>query len=196
MKGKKMPNFVPTILEKTHDGERAFDIFSRLLRDRIVMLDGEVGEHSSSLIVSQLLYLNSENSTLPITLYINSPGGSVYHGLSITNTMSFIDAPVHTIVNGIAASMGAYILSCGEKGHRKAMPDATVMIHQVLSGYKGQATDIDIHAKETNRLKTLLTDNLAKNCDKTYTEVYEACERDNYMDAITARSFGLVDSIL
>lgn len=189
---------VPMVVERTSNGERAMDIFSRLLKDRTVMLNGAVDENNMNLLVAQLLYLESENNESPITMIINSPGGSVYHGLSLADTMNFIKCPVHTIVSGMAMSMGAYLLSMGEKGHRSALPSSTVMIHQVMSGVSGgtQETDIQIHAKETNRLKTILTQNLADNCGKTFEETWDACERDKYMDAQASLDFGIIDKII
>lgn len=189
-----MANTIPVVIEKTSGGDRAYDIYSRILEDRIVMLEGEVNTHLASLIVSQLLYLDSVNTT-PITLYINSPGGVIYDGLSIVDTMNKIDSPVHTVVNGLAASMGAFILSHGAKGFRTAMPNATIMVHQPLGGTRGQVTDMEISLRESMRLKELLTTQLAENCDKTYDVMLEACERDNYMSSKDALDFGIVDKI-
>ena len=186
------------VIERTSAGERAMDIYSRLLQDRVVMLNGGVSDDSVNPIIAQLLYLESVDSSTPITLMINSPGGSVYSGLALADTMNYIKCPIHTIVNGMAASMGAYLLSCGEKGHRAALPNSTVMVHQVMSGIPGgtQATDIGIHYKETDRLKQTLTKTLADNCGMSYEEMYEACERDKYMSASDALKFGIIDKII
>lgn len=189
---------IPMVIERTSAGERAMDIYSRLLQDRVVMLNGGVSDDSVNPIIAQLLYLESVDSSTPITLMINSPGGSVYSGLALADTMNYIKCPIHTIVNGMAASMGAYLLSCGEKGHRAALPNSTVMVHQVMSGIPGgtQATDIGIHYKETDRLKQTLTKTLADNCGMSYEEMYEACERDKYMSASDALKFGIIDKII
>lgn len=188
-----MANNIPMVVERTHQGERAYDIYSRLLEDRNVLLEGKVDTHSASLIVAQLLYLDSVNHS-PITLYINSPGGVIYDGLSIANMMAKVKSPVHTIANGLAASMGSYLLALGDV--RQAMPDATIMVHQPLGGAQGQVTDMMISINESMRLKKLLTGNLAKACKQSYEDMEKACERDNFMSAEDALKFGIIDSIL
>lgn len=189
---------VPMVVERSSNGERVMDIYSRLLKDRTVILNGQVDSNTMNVLVAQLLYLESEDKQSPITMIINSPGGGVYDGLSLADTMNHIKCPVHTIVSGMAMSMGAYLLANGEKGYRMALPSSTVMIHQVMSGISGgtQATDIDIHARETNRLKTYLTKNLAKYCNKDFQEMWDACERNKYMDAQESLEFGIVDKII
>lgn len=189
---------IPMVIERSASGERAMDIYSRLLQDRIIMLNEGVSDHTVSPLIAQLLYLESVDSTTPITMMINSPGGSVYSGLALADTMRYIKCPVHTIVNGMAASMGAFLLSCGTKGHRAALPNSTVMVHQVMSGIPGgtQATDIGIQYRQTDRLKTLLTKTLAENCGMSYDDMYAACERDYYMSAEEALKFGIIDKII
>ena len=187
-------NLVPMVITNEGKQERAMDIYSCLLKERIIMLQGDVDKTMASLITSQLLFLESQGDA-PISLYINSNGGSVYDGLNIHSVMRYIKPPVHTICCGMAASMGAFLLSAGDK--RYALPDSTIMIHQVLSstGTK-QATDIEIHMRETMRLKEKLTKYLAEYCKKSYQEVYDACERDNYMSAEMALEFNLIDEII
>lgn len=195
-----MSNLVPIVVEKTPNGERSYDIYSRLLRDRIIMFTGEVSESSCNLAIAQLLFLRAEDDSSDINLYIQSPGGSVYAGLSLASTIDLINkspskGKVNTIGMGMCASMGAFLLSCGHK--RTAIPNTTIMIHQVLTGVAPhtQATDIQIQNDETQRLKKLLTQRLAENCGKTYDELYEACERDNYMSETEAKDFGLINDI-
>lgn len=187
---------VPTVIETEGRGERAYDIYSRLLKDRIVMLTGEVNDQSASIIISQLLFLESANPSQDIFLYINSPGGSVSAGLGIYDTMNYIKPDVSTICCGLAASMGAFLLSGGAKGKRLCLPNAEVMIHQPLGGTQGQASDIIIAADHIQRTKTKLTQIIADNCGKDYKTVEEACNRDNWLSAEEALDFGLIDSIV
>ena len=193
-----MPNLVPVVIEKEQRGERSYDIYSRLLKDRIIMLDTDVNQTSASLIVSQMLFLESQNPDKPINFYINSPGGSVTAGMSIYDTMNFIKSPVHTIVMGIAASMGSFLASAGTKGKRFILPHARHMIHQPLGGAQGQASDIEIRAKEIVRIKKELTDIYVKHnsVGKTYEEFETAMDRDNFMSSQEALEFGLVDEII
>lgn len=188
-----MSMFLPYVHGK---GEGATDIISRLLEDRIVILNGEVNEMSAQLVVTQLLYLDAMDKQKPIHFYINSCGGSVTDGLAIVDIMNLISAPVYTVVMGQACSMGAFILSCGEKGHRYALPNAEVMIHQVLAGCGGQATDIAITTNWILKTKEKLTKILAENCGKTYEEVYKDCERDHWLSSEDALEYGIIDKIL
>ena len=187
---------IPTVIEKTGRGERAYDIYSRLLKDRIIMLSGEIEDHMASLIVSQLLFLEAEDPEKDIYLYINSPGGVVTAGMSIYDTMNYIKPDVVTICMGQAASMGAFLLSSGEKGKRFALPHARIMIHQPLGGAQGQATDIEIHAKEILRMKKELNEILAKNTGQTIRKITADTERDNFMSAKEAVEYGLIDKVL
>ena len=191
-------NLVPNVIKKTSNGERAYDIFSRLLEDRIIMLDGQVTDESACLIVSQLLYLESLDDTQDITLYINSPGGSVTAGFAIYDTMNYIKPDVCTIATGLAASMGSFLLSSGAKGKRFALPNTEIMIHQPLisGGIGGQQTDIQIRADNIMKTRERLERILAKNCSKSYEELHQACERDNFMYSDKALEFGLIDEIL
>ena len=187
---------VPTVIEQTNKGERAFDIYSRLLKDRIIFLGEEVNEVSANLVVAQLLFLEAEDPDKDIYLYINSPGGSVVDGLAIYDTMNYIKPDVCTICMGMAASMGAFLLSSGAKGKRFALPNSEVMIHQVLGGAKGQATDIEIHTRNILRTKERLNRILAKNTGKDYETVVNDTERDNFMTAQEAKEYGLVDEVI
>ena len=191
-----MPNLVPIVLEQTSKGERSYDIYSRLLRDRIIMLDGEVTQHTASLVVAQMLFLESEDPKKPINLYINSPGGSVTAGMSIYDTMQFIQCPVHTIVMGQAASMGSLLATAGEKGHRYILPNARHMIHQPLGGASGQATDVEIQARELLRWKTVLTDIYSKHTGLDAEALKADMERDNFMTAEQAVAYGLADKLI
>jgi ATP-dependent Clp protease protease subunit len=191
-----MPNLVPIVLEQTSKGERSYDIYSRLLRDRIIMLDGEVTQHSASLVVAQMLFLESEDPKKPINLYINSPGGSVTAGMSIYDTMQFIQCPVHTIVMGQAASMGSLLATAGEKGHRYILPNARHMIHQPLGGASGQATDVEIQARELLRWKTVLTDIYSKHTGLDAEALKADMERDNFMTAEQSVAYGLADKLI
>ena len=193
-----MPNFVPTVLEKTSNGERAYDIYSRLLRDRIVMLDTEVNEHSASLLVAQLLFLESENPDADILFYINSPGGSVTAGMAVYDTMQFIKPDVSTIVMGQACSMGSLLSTAGAPGKRLMLPHARHMIHQPSGGARGQATDIQIQAQEILKMKRYLTEIYVKHnsVGKTFDEFAADMERDFFMSAEEALAYGLVDEII
>lgn len=187
---------IPTVIEKTINGERAYDIYSRLLNDRIIFLGGQIDDHTANLIIAQLLYLDHADSKKDIQLYINSPGGSVTAGLAIVDTMNFIKSDVSTICVGIAASMGAVLLSAGTKGKRFTLPNAEVMIHQVMGGMEGQASDIAISAKHILRTKETLNKILAKNTGQTVATIEKDSDRDNYMTADEAKKYGLVDEII
>ena len=189
---------VPTVIEQSGRGERAFDIYSRLLKERIVFLVGPVDDQSANLVVAQLLFLESENPDKDIFFYINSPGGSVSAGMSIYDTMNFIKPNVSTLCLGQAASMGAFLLSAGEKGKRFALPNSRIMIHQPLisGGLSGQASDIEIHAKELLKLKEKLNRLLAKHCGRDLANLERDTDRDNYMSAEEAKEYGLVDQVL
>ena len=187
---------VPTVIEKSDRGERAYDIYSRLLNDRIIFLADEVNDVTASLVVAQLLFLEQQDPDKDISLYINSPGGSVTAGMAIYDTMNFIKCDVSTICIGMAASMGAFLLSSGTKGKRIALPNSTIMIHQPLGGARGQATDIEIHAQQILRIKDNLTRILAENCGKPQDVVRADCERDNFMTAEQAREYGLIDKVI
>ena len=191
-----MPNLVPVVLEHTYKGERSYDLYSRLLKDRIVMLDGEVSQATASLVCGQLLYLESDNPDKAISLYINSPGGSVTAGMAIYDTMQFIKPMVHTIVMGQAASMGSLLASAGEPGHRYILPNARHMIHQPLGGASGQATDVEIQARELLRWKQVLTDIYVTHTGRTYDRLKADMERDNFMTASESVAYGLADKIL
>ena len=187
---------VPTVIEQTNRGERAYDIFSRLLNDRIIVLSDEVNDATASLVVAQLLFLESQDPDKDISLYINSPGGSVSAGMAIYDTMQYIKCDVSTICMGMAASMGAFLLSSGAKGKRFALPNSLVMIHQPLGGAKGQATDIEIVAKQILKTKENLNRILAENTGRSIEEIYRDTERDNYMSAQEALEYGLVDKVI
>ena len=191
-----MPNLVPIVLEKTAQGERSYDIYSRLLKDRIIMLDTDVSEHSASLIVAQMLYLESEDPDSDILFYINSPGGSVTAGMSIYDTMQFIKCDVSTIVTGQAASMGSLLAASGTAGKRKILPHSRHMIHQPLGGASGQASDVEIQAKELLRWKTVLTDVYSRHTGKGVETLQSDMERDNFMGAQESIDYGLADEIL
>lgn len=191
-----MPNLVPIVIEHTSKGERSYDIYSRLLRDRVIMLDTEVTSHAASLVVAQMLFLESENPDKPINFYINSPGGSVTAGMSIYDTMQFIKCPIHTIVLGQAASMGSLLATAGEKGHRYILPNARHMIHQPLGGASGQATDVEIQARELLRWKMVLTNIYVTHTGKLYSELERDMERDNFMTAQEAVEYGLADELI
>ena len=189
-------SLVPYVVEQTSRGERSYDIFSRLLNDRIIMLSEEVNDTTASLIVAQMLYLESQDPDKDIQFYINSPGGSVTAGMAIYDTMQYIKCDVSTICVGLAASMGAFLLSSGAKGKRIALPNAEIMIHQPLGGFQGQATDIEIHAQQILRIKSNLTRIMAENCGKDVDVVRADCERDNFMSAEEAREYGLIDKVI
>jgi ATP-dependent Clp protease protease subunit len=189
-------NLVPMVVEQTARGERAYDIYSRLLKDRLVFVVGPVEDHMANLIVAQLLFLESENADKDIHLYINSPGGIVTAGLSIYDTMQFINCDVSTICVGQAASMGALLLAGGTKGKRFALPHSRVMVHQPSAGYQGQATDISIHAKETLELKARLNEIMAKHTGQPVDVIERDLERDNFKSAADAREYGIIDHVL
>ena len=192
----KIMGYVPTVIEASSRGERSFDIFSRLLRERIIFLGSEIDDDVANSVVAQLLLLDSENSEKDIMLYINSPGGVITAGLAIYDTMNLIKSDVSTICLGEAASMGAFLLSAGTKGKRMALPGARIMIHQPLGGAKGQATDIEIEAKEILRMKTMLNGILAENCSQPIEKIKEDTERDHYMSAQEACDYGLIDKVV
>ena len=187
---------VPTVIEQSGRGERAFDIYSRLLKERIIFLVGPVNDQTANLVVAQLLFLESENPDKDIFLYINSPGGSVSAGMSIYDTMNFIKPDVSTLCLGQAASMGAFLLSAGAEGKRFALPNSRVMIHQPLISGGGQASDIEIHAKELLKLKVKLNQLLAEHCGRTLDELERDTDRDNFMSAEEAQAYGLIDQVL
>src|SRR5210317_528584 len=189
-------NLVPMVVEQTARGERAYDIYSRLLKDRLVFIVGPVEDHMANLVVAQLLYLESENANKDIHLYINSPGGVVSAGLSIYDTMQFINCDVSTICVGQAASMGALLLAGGAKGKRFALPHSRVMVHQPSAGYQGQVTDIHIHAQEVLELKRRLNQIMAKHTGQSIETIERDLERDNFMSAEAAVKYGLVDTVL
>ncbi len=189
-------NLVPYVIEQTSRGERSYDIFSRLLGERIVMLTGEVNDASASIVVAQLLYLESQDPTKDISLYINSPGGSVTAGMSIYDTMQYIKCDVSTICMGMAASMGAFLLSSGTKGKRYALPNADIMIHQPLGGFQGQASDIMIHANYIDRIKGRLNGILSANTGQPIEVIEKDTDRDNFMSAQEACEYGLIDKVM
>lgn len=186
---------VPIVIEQTAKGERSFDIYSRLLKERIIFLTGQVEDHMANLIVAQLLFLESENPEKDIYIYINSPGGSVTAGLSIYDTMRYIKPDIATVCVGQAASMGAFLLSGGTKGKRYCLPNARVMIHQPLGGFQGQATDFEIHAREILSIKEKLNRLMAEHSGKSYEQVCKDTERDNFLSAQQALEYGLIDAI-
>lgn len=192
----KIISYVPTVIEASSRGEKSFDIFSRLLRERIIFLGDEIDDEMSNSIVAQLLLLDSENPEKDIMLYINSPGGVITAGMAIFDTMKLIKADVSTICLGEAASMGAFLLSAGTKGKRMALPSARIMIHQPLGGAQGQATDIEIEAKEIVRMKTMLNGLLAEHTGQTIEKIKEDTERDYYMSAQQALEYGLIDKVV
>ncbi|WP_276605964.1 ATP-dependent Clp endopeptidase proteolytic subunit ClpP [Natronospirillum operosum] len=187
---------VPIVIEQTSRGERSFDIYSRLLKERVIFLTGQVEDHMANLIVAQMLFLESENPDKDIHLYINSPGGAVTAGMSIYDTMQFIKPDVSTMCIGQAASMGAFLLAAGAKGKRYVLPHSRVMIHQPLGGYQGQASDIEIHAKEILKIKRTLNERLAEHTGRDLEDIERDTDRDNFMDAETAKDYGLVDAVL
>ena len=187
---------VPMVVEQSARGERSFDIYSRLLRDRVIFLNGEVNDAVSALVCAQLLFLEAENPDKPIHLYINSPGGVITSGLAMYDTMQFIKSPVHTLCMGTARSMGSFLLMAGEPGHRMAMPNASLHVHQPLGGVQGQASDIRIHADEMLRTKDRVTRLYAQHCGRSYQEVERDLDRDRFMTAKEAREWGLIDKVL
>ena len=189
-------SLVPYVVEQTSRGERSYDIFSRLLNDRIIMLSEEVNDTTASLVVAQLLYLEAQDPDKDIQFYINSPGGSVTAGMAIYDTMQYIKCDVSTICIGMAASMGAFLLSSGAKGKRLALPNAEIMIHQPSAGTQGQITDMAIHLKRLEIIKERMNKILSENTGRPFDEVAAACERDNFMSAEEAMAFGLVDKVI
>lgn len=186
---------IPMVIDRTDNGERSFDIFSRLLEDRVVFLSGEITDDVANLVVAQLIYLESKDPTKDIALYINSPGGSVTAGLAIYDTMKYIRCDVSTICIGMAASMGAFLLSSGTKGKRFALPNSEIMIHQVLGGSQGQASDVEIHTRQLLKMKKKLNTILAENVGKKVSEVEKDTDRDNYLSAEEAKTYGIVDEV-
>jgi ATP-dependent Clp protease protease subunit len=196
LKGDITMSLVPYVVEQTSRGERSYDIFSRLLNDRIIFLSEEVNDTTASLVVAQLLYLEAQDPDKDIQFYINSPGGSVTAGMAIYDTMQYIKCDVATICVGMAASMGAFLLSAGTKGKRMALPNAEIMIHQPSAGTQGQITDMAIHLKRLETIKARMNRILAENTGKSVEEVTAACERDNFMSSEEAKAFGLIDRVL
>ena len=191
-----MAGLVPIVVEQSSRGERSYDIYSRLLKERVIFMVGQVEDHMANLIVAQMLFLESENPDKDVHLYINSPGGSVTAGMAIYDTMQFIKPDVSTLCIGQAASMGAFLLAGGANGKRFALPNSRMMIHQPLGGYSGQASDIDIHAKEILKLREKLNSKLAQHSGKTIKQVAKDTDRDRFMDAAEAKSYGLIDDVL
>ncbi|MDR0461823.1 MAG: ATP-dependent Clp endopeptidase proteolytic subunit ClpP [Christensenellaceae bacterium] len=186
---------IPIVIDQTGNGERSYDIYSRLLEDRVVFLNGEVNSQSANVVIAQLIFLEAKDPTKDISLYINSPGGSVTDGLAIYDTMQYIKCDVSTICVGMAASMGAFLLSSGAKGKRYALPNSEIMIHQPLGGAQGQATDIQIQAEHILKLKKKLTKILSENAGQQLDKVAADCERDYYMTAAEAKDYGLIDKV-
>ncbi len=191
----EMNNLVPVVVEQSARGERSFDIYSRLLRERIIFLVGEVNDQTANVIVAQLMFLEAEDPDKDISFYINSPGGSVTAGMSIYDTMNFIKCDVSTICIGQACSMGSFLLSAGTKGKRYALPNSRVMIHQPLGGFRGQASDIEIHAKNILFMKRQLNEMLAKHSGRTIEEIERDTDRDNFMTSQEALDYGLIDQV-
>lgn len=187
---------IPTVIEQTNRGERAYDIYSRLLKDRIIMLGSAIDDNVANSIVAQLLFLEAEDSTKDISIYINSPGGSITAGMAIFDTMNFIKADVSTIATGMAASMGAFLLAAGEKGKRYALPNSEVMIHQPLGGTQGQATDIQIHANRIIEMREKINEILAERTGQPIEVIAKDTDRDNFMSAQAAADYGLIDKVL
>ena len=193
---RDMMQLVPMVVEQSARGERSFDIYSRLLRERIVFLNGEVEDGIAGLVCAQLLFLEAENPKKPIAMYINSPGGVVTSGLAIYDTMQFIRSPVATLCMGTARSMGSFLLMAGEPGHRAALPNASIHVHQPLGGFQGQASDILIHAEETRQTKHRITSLYARHCGRSYEEVEKTLDRDHFMTAEEAVKWGIVDAVI
>ena len=193
---EQMNNLIPMVVEQSSRGERAYDIYSRLLKERIIFLVGPVNDHASTLITAQFLFLESENPKKEISFYINSPGGLVTAGLGIYDTMQYIKPPVSTLCIGQASSMGSFLLAAGEKGKRFSLPNSRIMVHQPSAGFQGQATDIEIHAKEILDLKKRLNKIYSKHTKKSEDEIKKALERDNFMTPTEAKDFGLIDEVV
>ena len=191
-----MNNLIPMVAEQSSRGERSYDIYSRLLKERIIFLIGSVNDQTSTLITAQLLFLESENPKKEISFYINSPGGLVTAGFGIYDTMQYIKPPVSTLCIGQASSMGSFLLAAGEKGKRFSLPNSRIMVHQPSAGYQGQVTDIEIHANEVLSLKERLNKIYAKHTKKTEAEIKKALERDNFMNPAEAKDFGLIDEVV
>lgn len=188
-------SLIPMVVDQTEHGERSFDIYSRLLEDRVVFISGEITNEMANTVIAQLIYLESKSATKDIALYINSPGGSVSAGFAIFDTIRYIKCDVSTICIGLAASMGAFLLASGAKGKRFALPNSEIMIHQVLGGASGQATDVEIHTKHLLMLKERLNRLLAENVGKSYESVKADTERDNFMTAVEAKDYGIIDEV-
>ena len=193
---EKMNNLIPMAVEQTGRGERAYDIYSRLLKERIIFLVGQINDNVASLVTAQLLFLESENPKKDISFYINSPGGLVTAGLGIYDTMQYIKSPITTLCIGQASSMGSFLLAAGEKGHRLSLPNSRIMVHQPSAGFQGQATDIEIHAKEIISLKKRLNEIYAKHTGRSIEEIKDALERDKFMTPDEAKDFGLIDKVV
>ena len=193
---ENMNNLIPMVVEQSNRGERAYDIYSRLLKERIIFLVGPVNDHVASLVTAQLLYLESENPKKEIYFYINSPGGLVTSGLGVYDTMKYIKPAVSTLCIGQASSMGSFLLSAGEKGKRYSLPNSRIMVHQPSAGFQGQATDIEIHANEILSLKKRLNEIYAKNTSRSSEEINKALERDKFMSPNEAKDFGLIDQVV
>ena len=193
---EKMNSLIPMVVEQTSKGERAYDIYSRLLKERIVFLVGPVNDAVASLVTAQLLFLESENPNKEINFYINSPGGLVTAGLGIYDTMQYINSPVSTLCIGQASSMGSFLLAAGEKGKRFSLPNSRIMVHQPSAGFQGQATDIEIHANEVLSLKKRLNEIYSKHTGKNVDQIKNALERDNFMTPENAKDFGLIDQVV
>jgi ATP-dependent Clp protease protease subunit len=193
---RDMMQLVPMVIEQSSRGERSFDIYSRLLRERIIFLNGEVNDSLSVLVCAQLLFLEADNPKRPINLYINSPGGVVTSGLAMYDTMRYIKAPVHTLCMGTARSMGSFLLMAGEPGQRASLPNASLHVHQPLGGFQGQASDVLIHAEEMQRTKRHMIRLYAEHCGRTYEEVERTLDRDRFMTPQEAKEWGLIDRIL
>ena len=193
---EKMNNLIPMVVEQSSKGERAYDIYSRLLKERIIFLTGQINDNVASLITAQLLFLEAEDPKKEIYLYINSPGGLVTAGLGIYDTMQYIKPEISTLCIGQAASMGSFLLAAGSKGKRFSLPNSRIMVHQPSAGFQGQATDIEIHANEVLSLKKRLNEIYSKHTGKTVDEIKSALERDNFMTANTAKTFGLIDEVV
>ena len=193
---EQMSNLIPMVVEQSNRGERAYDIYSRLLKERIVFLVGPINDNVASLVTAQLLFLESENPKKEISLYINSPGGLVTAGLGIYDTMQYIKPDVSTLCIGQAASMGSFLLAAGEKGKRFSLPNSRIMVHQPSAGFQGQATDIEIHANEVLSLKKRLNEIYSKHTNKSVDEIKSALERDNFMTPDNAKEFGLIDKVV
>ena len=191
-----MSSLIPMVVEQSNKGERAYDIYSRLLKERIVFLVGPVNDAVASLVTAQLLFLESENPNKEINFYINSPGGLVTAGLGIYDTMQYINSPVSTLCIGQASSMGSFLLAAGEKGKRYSLPNSRIMVHQPSAGFQGQATDIEIHANEVMSLKKRLNEIYSKHTGKSVDQIKEALERDNFMTPDNAKDFGLIDKVV